>query len=122
MLLKVNSKSHHCLFGDLPSDSNRVQHTELRQQLIHFSLKYQGVERPNLLDLSCRLRFKCGMTFPTLCLTPERWMGSGMQEAVGYFPELCFLQVSEAQLLVGLRTAIYKQLCFPTSLGLCCWF
>ena len=50
---------------------------ELRPQLIHWSLKYQCVERPNLLDLSCRLRFECGMTFPTLCLTPERWMSSG---------------------------------------------
>ena len=49
---------------------------ELRPQLTLWRLKYQGVERPNLLGLSCRLRFECGMTFPTLCSTPERWMGS----------------------------------------------
>ena len=35
---------------------------ELRPQLIHWSLKYQGVESPNLLGLSCRPRFECGMT------------------------------------------------------------
>ena len=35
-------------------------------QLIHWSLKNQGVEPPNLLGLSCRLRLDCGMTFPTV--------------------------------------------------------
>ena len=49
MLYKVNSNSTHCLFTELPSASTRVRHTELRPQLIHWSLKYQGVERPNLL-------------------------------------------------------------------------
>ena len=38
----------------------------LQLQLIHWSLKYQGVECPNLLDLWCQLRFECGMTFSTL--------------------------------------------------------
>ena len=33
---------------------------ELRLQLIHWRLKYQGVERHNLQGLSCRLRFDCG--------------------------------------------------------------
>ena len=58
---------------------------------------------PNLHGLSCRPRFECGMTFPTLCLTLERWMGSRVQSTVGWFPELCFLQFSVAQLHVGLR-------------------
>ena len=39
---------------------------KMRWQLIHWSLKYQGVERLNLLGFSCPLRFECGMTFPTL--------------------------------------------------------
>ena len=39
------------------------------------SLNYQGVESPNLQGVSCRPRFVCGMTFPTLCLTPEPWIG-----------------------------------------------
>ena len=42
---------------------------ELRLQLIHYGLKSQGVERPNLQGVSCRPRLVCGMTFPTLCLT-----------------------------------------------------
>ena len=44
---------------------------ELRLQNINLSLKYQGVERPNLQGVSCRSRVVCGMTFPTLYLTPE---------------------------------------------------
>ena len=43
------------------------------------SLTYQSVERPNLQGT---------MTFPTLCFTPERWMGSRMQLTVGCFTEL----------------------------------
>ena len=82
-------------------------------QLIHWSLKYQGVEHPNLLGLSCRLRL---MTFPTLCFTPERWMGSRTQSTVGCFPELCFLVFRVAG-ACGVATAIYKRLCF-SHLGL----
>ena len=58
-----------CLFSELLSASTRVRHTEMRQQLIHWSLKYQGVKRLNLLSLFNRLRFECWMTFSTLCLT-----------------------------------------------------
>ena len=67
---------------------------------MHWGLKYEGVERPNLQGVSCRPRFECRMTLPTLCLTPERWMGSRMQSTLGRFPELCFLQFSVAQVLV----------------------
>ena len=59
----------------------------MRPQLIHWSIKYQGVECPNLQGVSCRLRLECGMTFPTLCLTPERWIGSRVQSTVGCYPE-----------------------------------
>ena len=80
MLYKVNSNSNHCLFCELPSASTiQFNILELRPQLVHWILKYHGVERPKLLVLSCRLRFDCGMTFPTLCLIPERWMGSRVQ-------------------------------------------
>ena len=64
---------------------------ELRPQLIYWSLKVHGVERPNLLGISCLLRFKCDMTFPIVCSTPERWMGSRVQATVGCFPEMYFL-------------------------------
>ena len=59
------------------------------RELIHWSLMYQGVGRPNLQGLSCRIRFECGMTFHTLCLTPERWMGSRVL-STGCFPN-CLL-------------------------------
>ena len=76
-------------------------------------LKYQGVERHNLLGISCLLRFDCGMTFPTLCLTPECWIGSRVQSTVGCFPELCFLQFSVGQVLVRSRKKFTKTLFFP---------
>ena len=45
MLDKVNSYYNHCLFSELPLEFDI---SELRPQLIHLRLKYQGVEYPNL--------------------------------------------------------------------------
>ena len=70
------SNSNHCLFSELRSTSTRVRQNELRPQLIHWSLKYQGVEHHNLQGLSYWLRLECEMTFPTLCLILERWINS----------------------------------------------
>ena len=56
MLYKVNAISNHCLFSELPSASVRV-----RLQLIHYSLHYRSVERPNLQGVSCRPRLVCGI-------------------------------------------------------------
>ena len=92
MLHKVNSDSNHCLFSELPPASVRVRHTQA-MQLIDKSLKYQGVERPNLQGVSCRPRRLCGMTFPTLCF--------------------------DSGTLDGSKGAVYRL--FP-HLGLCCWF
>ena len=103
ILYNVNSNSNHGLFSEFPSASTRVRHLELRLQLIYWSLKYQGVERPSLIGLSFRPRFEFGMTFPTMCLIPECWMGSRVQSTVGCFPEMCFLQFSVAEVLVVLR-------------------
>ena len=52
--------------------------------------------------------------FPTLCLTPERWMGSRVQSTVGCYHELCFLQFSMAQVLVGLRNQFMDNFVFHT--------
>ena len=105
-LITVCSSSFHLLLleSDIP---------ELRPQLVHWSLNYQGVERSNLLGLSCRLWFDCAMTFPTLCLTPERGMGSRVQSTFGCYPELCFLQFSVAKVLVALRKQ-FTNFVFPT--------
>ena len=86
---------------------------EMRSQLTHYSFKYQGGERPNLLGLSCRLRFECGMTFPTLCFTPERLMGSREQSTVGSFPKLCFL-LPLHRCLNGLQKQFINNFVFPT--------
>ena len=82
MLYKVNANSNDCLFSELPSLSTRVQHPELWPQLIHWRLKYQRVECPNLQGVSSKHRFECGLAFPTLCLTPECWMGSRVQSTL----------------------------------------
>ena len=109
-LYQVNSNSNHCLFSELPSAYTRVRQT-WAATAAHWSLKYQGIERPNLLGLSCRLRSECGMTFPTLCLTPERWIGSRVQSTAGCFPELCFL-FSWAG-VGGLQKQLVNNLVFP---------
>ena len=104
-LITVCSVSFHMLLleFDIP---------ELRLRLINWNLKYRGVERLNLHGVSWRPRFECGMTYPTLCLIPERWMGLKVQSTVGCFSEFCFLQFSVAQVLVGLwKQIIY--LFFP---------
>ena len=41
-------------------------------------------------------------------------MGSREQSTVGFFPELCFLQVSLAQVLVGLRMQFINNFVFST--------
>ena len=64
LLYYVCCELHFCF-----SQSSTVD--ELRPQLIHWSLKYQGVKRFNLQGVSCPPRFVCGMTFPTQWLTPE---------------------------------------------------
>ena len=115
MLYKVTANSNHCLFSEFQSAVKKIEldASELRPQLIHWSLKYEGVEPPNLQGVSCRPRFESGMTFPTLCLTPERWMGSWAQSTVGCFTELCFLKFSVAHLLVGLRKQFINNFVFP---------
>ena len=113
MLYKVNSNSNHCLFSVLPSASTRVRHARAGAAAHPLELKYQGVGA-NLLGLSCRLRFDCRMTFPILCLIPERWMGSRVQSTVGCFPQLCFVQFSVAEVLVGLRKQFMNNFVFPT--------
>ena len=119
MLYKVkNSNSNHSLFSERPSASTRVRYIpELRPHPIHWSLKYQGEEPPNLQGVSYRPRFECGMTFPALCLTPECWIGSRVQSTVGCFAELCFLQFTVAQVLLGLRKQFINNFVFPAWAG-----
>ena len=107
-LIAVCSASFHLLLLE-------IDIPELWAQLIHWSLKYQGVERLSFLGLSCRPRLECGMAFNTLRLTPERWMGSWVQLTVGrFFPELCFLQFFVAHELLGLRKQFISNFVSPT--------
>ena len=60
---------------------------DLRPQLIHWSLKYQGGVRPNFLGVSCQpIRFVSVITFPTLYLALDRWMLLRKQSTVGCLP------------------------------------
>ena len=71
---------------------------------------YQGVEPPNLQNVSCRPRHVCVMTFPTLFDTGTL---DGFQGAVIFdcFPELCF-SIFHGAGVCGVANAIYKQFCF----------
>ena len=113
-LIIVSSGIFHLLLSEFDI-------AELRLQLIHLNLKYQGVERLNLQGASCRHRLVCRMTFPTLCLTPKRWMGLKEQSIVAWLlPELYF-SVFRGAGACGVANAIYKQFRF-SHLDLCCWF
>ena len=82
---------------------------ELRPQLIHWSLKYQGVESPNLPGLSCRPRFECGMTVPTPNGAVNRLL----------LPWVVFSLVFRGASACWVAKAFYGELCF-SHLGLCC--
>ena len=118
MLYKVNSNSDHCLYSEHPSASTRFRHTHP----LVFEVSRCRTSQSNLLGLSCLLRFECGMTFRTQCLTPERWMGSRVQSTVGCFLRCVVFSFLRRRCFWGLvAKAIKKQLCFP-HLGLRCWF
>ena len=63
-------------FQRATTTTTRVRHTGTAPAAHPLEFEVSRCRHPNLLGFSCRLRFECGMTFPTQCLTPERWMGS----------------------------------------------
>ena len=76
------------------------------RQLNHYSLKYQDEERSNLQDDSCQHRLEYGMTFPTLCLTPERWMGLRVESTLGW-PWVLFSSVLRLAGACGVATVYF---------------
>ena len=90
VLYRVNSKSNHCLFSEHPSTSVIVRHTRAAAAAHTLEFEVSRCRRLNLQGVSCRPRLVCGMTFPTLCLIPERYMGLREQSIVGCFPEIVF--------------------------------
>ena len=115
MLSKVNSNFNHCLFSELPYASTKVRHT--RAVIAAHPLEFEVSRCRTSQFARCflhRPRFDCGMTFPTLCLTLERWMSSRVQSTVGCFHELCFRQLSVARVLVGLRPQFINNFVFLT--------
>ena len=90
MLYKDNSNSNHCLFSELPSASTRLRHTRPAAAAHPLEFKVSRCRTSQLQGVSWRPRFECGMTFPTLCLIPEVWMGSSLQSTICCFPEFCF--------------------------------
>ena len=87
MVYKVNSNSNRCLFSELPSASVRVRHSRVAAEARPLELEVSRCRTSQLQGVSCRLRFVCVMTFPTLCLSSERLMGLRKQSIVGCFPE-----------------------------------
>ena len=92
----VNSTSKHYLFSELPSATARVRQTDLRHQLIHWSSKYQGVERLNLQGVSSSSRLVRGNNHPYTVLDPRMLDGISSQSQVaspGYVLQFSFVQV-----------------------------
>ena len=89
--------------------------------LIHWSLKYQCVERHNVQGVSCRPRFVCGMAISYTVLDTR--MSDGFKEAVNrsLFPLVMFFSIFSGAGACGVAKAIYKQFWF-SYLGLCFWF
>ena len=114
ILYKVNANSNRCLFSELPSTSTRVRHPGLRPQLIHWNLKCQRVEPPNFKRRFMPAHVQMWNDLPYTVLGTERWMSSREQSTVGCFPELCFLQFSVVQVLVGLRKQFINNFVFST--------
>ena len=83
---------------------------ELRPQLIHWSLMYQGVERPNLLCLSCW--FECGMIFPYSVFNTGTLDGFMGAVNCWFLPWVVFSSVFRGALWDSKAT--YKQLHFST--------
>ena len=97
----------------------RVRH--FRAAAVAHPLEFE-VTRVRTSQLICKVfpsipRLVCGITsFPTLCLTPERWIGLRVQSTVSSFPELCF-SVFRGVSACGVEEAIFKNVVFPT----CSW-
>ena len=112
MWYKVNSDSNHCLFCELPSASTRVRHTRAAVEVhpLEFEVARCRTSQFARPFLTTQVRM---WNFPALCFTLDRWMGSRVQSTFGCTPELCFLQFSVAQLLVGLRKQYMNNFVFP---------
>ena len=84
---------------------------KLGPQLIHWSLKYQGVEHPNLLGVSCRPSFECGMTFLTVFDTGTL---DGFKGVVNRWLLPCVVcsSVFRGADACGVAKAFYEQFCF----------
>ena len=94
----------------------RVRHTRAVLALaVAYPLPFQArrCRTFNLQGVSCRPSFECGMTFPSLGLTPESWMGSRVQSTVSCFRK-CFIQFSMPQVLVRLQKQFISNLVYPT--------
>ena len=140
-LYKVNSSWNHCLFSEIPSTSVRVRHiraaapahplefevsrcitSQFARCFVQAQTRMWNDLPYTVFDTRTLYGFKgaveCGMTFPTLCLTPEHYMGLKEQSIGGCFPEFIF-QFFVTQVPVELRKQFIVILFFP--FGLRCW-
>ena len=112
MFYKVHSNSNYCLVSELSSASTRVLHTRAAaaSHPLEFEASMCRTSKFARCFLPAQVRMWNDLSYTVLI--PERWMGSKVQSTVGCFPELCFLQFSMAQMLVGLRKQIVNNFVF----------
>ena len=82
LTIKVNSHSNHCLLCELLSTSYRFWHTRAASAANPMEFEVSRCRTSQFASVSCRPRLVHGMTFPTLCTAPERWMGLREQSTV----------------------------------------
>ena len=106
-LITVCSASFHLLLLEFDI-------LKLRPLLIHWSLKYQGVEPPNSQGVSCRPKFECGMTFPYIVFDTGTldWFKGAVNRWL--LPRLVYSSVSRGADACVITKIIYKQLCFSS--------
>ena len=116
------ANSHHCVSSELKFASSRVRISGAvaAANPLEFGVARCRTSQFARYFLPVQVRM-WNDQFPTLYLTPERWMGPRVQSTVGCFPELCVLQFTVAQVLVGLRKQFINNFVF-SILGQCCWF
>ena len=121
MLFKVHSNNNHCLFSEFPSASTRVRYTLAAAAAHQWNLKYQGVEGPHFLCLSCRLGFECGMTFPIYTVFDTGKL-DGFKGALNRWllPRVVFSSVFRGADDCGVAKQFFNSFVFLTSA--CYWF
>ena len=122
MLYKVNSNSNHCLFSELSSASTRVRHTRAAPAALPLEFEVSRCRTSQFAGSFLSAQDRMWNNLPYTVFDTGMLDGfKGAQSTVGCFSELCFLQFSVAQVLVGLRKLFINNFIFRTWACVACF-